>query len=141
MDTIIAIKSLANIYISFQVPSITVFYIAHANNKFQLPWTDWAAHISSGLIAVLCFLHWRKGSDLWVKISPYIFMATLVLIYLIVPLMVAGDCLYWCMHVSTQYMQTYNVFLVSVFLNKVPEFYHAIWKTACFEALYFMKVK
>ena len=78
---------------------------------------------------------------MWVKYSPYLFMGILVLVYILFPIYVFLDSFLWLFYTKTAYLQTYNVYLMSISMNKLIEFYHAVWKTAVFEARYYMQVK
>jgi hypothetical protein len=93
IDTIIAIQEVANAFNACWVPffmSIFNYMLKYYNLDpvlvFQLSMIMISNSISAPCITILVFIHWKKGPEWWLKISPKIYFTFLILIFMILPL-------------------------------------------------------
>lgn len=66
-DTILALKMLINIYMSFQVPCIITTYLARLNIHFDFWWINLGTNLENLGILFVLFVHWRKGPECWLR--------------------------------------------------------------------------
>lgn len=93
VDTIIAIQEVVNAFNAQVIPLIVscfLFFQSNDTNSGQLFW-QLELILFSNIIAAFCitfliFVHWKKGSEMWLKISYIVFYVLLLTNYVILPM-------------------------------------------------------
>lgn len=82
--------------------------------------------LGAAAIFVLVFIHWKKGADWWLKISPYLFGSLLFFVFLIMPLanIIVAVILIITPNISllNQMIESYVVFFLVLYSIRVIEF-------------------
>ena len=149
IDTIIAIQEVANAFNSMWVPtiiSIVLYYQKDGSNQsplfFQLTVIVVSNVLGAPAIFVLVFIHWKKGSVWYQKISPYIFGSLLFFVFLLMPLLniIIAVILIIDPNISllNQQIESYVVFFLVLYSIRVIEFFTWVRKSVFDDARTFL---
>lgn len=94
--------------------------------------------ISTLCITFLIFVSWKKGSEKWLKISPYIFFFMLITNYLILPIINIFVALYLIIDPKVDLkniaVESYVVFFLVVSTGRVLDYITLIRRTVVLDA-------
>lgn len=89
--------------------------------------------LGAAAMFVLVFVHWKKGSELWLRISPYIFGTLLIFAFVIMPFFNVALSVYLIIDSSIalvdQQIESYVVFFQFLYLIRIFEFFTWIRKS------------
>lgn len=93
----------------------------------------------------LIFVHWKKGTPTWTKISPYIFFLVLIMNYIIVPGLNIVLSIYLFISPSytltEQTSESFVVFFFTVCLMRVIEYFTLVRRSVVLDARIFLENK
>lgn len=80
--------------------------------------------LSAIFIVIMIFVHWKKGSPKWTKVSPYIFLTLLILDFFVLPTLVVLWTVIGSLILleSDSYTYTYIFFFTSMNFWRLVEF-------------------
>ena len=95
--------------------------------------------ISALMVWFMIFIHWKKGSTRWQRISPYIFFIFFYSSYLVIPVVNIAVFLYYVLGPSTfnvrdQPITSYMICFMVLYTFRLAEFYIWIRKTVIDDA-------
>lgn len=94
--------------------------------------------VSAYCIAFLVFVHWKKGSPCWVKISPFFFYTILMMNYLLIPMGNVVLSIYlMCdpsLDLELQTSESFVVFFFVVCLMRLVEYFTLIRRSVLLDA-------
>lgn len=83
--------------------------------------------ISAPCIAILVFIHWKKGPEWWLKISPKIYFCFLITIFIILPIFNVGLAIIFFIvpsfNLTDQPIESFCVLFFVLYLIRIAEFF------------------
>lgn len=127
--------------------SVFTFFWKNGSNQsdlyFQLIVIVLSNIISAPCIFVLIFVHWKKGPEWWLKISPTIFFILLFAAFLILPaLNVIISIVFICdpkYDIRAQPIESYVVFFMVLYMIRIIEFFTWIRKSIFDDAMIYLQ--
>lgn len=101
--------------------------------------------LSSIAIAFLIFVHWRKGSDWWLKVSLPIFVFVLKLCFLIIPLINVVVTITLIIDPQLNLLNmpktSWVIFNNTLYLNRIFDYLFSIRKSVMDDARYYIQLQ
>ena len=151
VDTVIASQEVVNAFNAQFVPFFVnnFFYIVPTGNNgaLQAQLTIILLSNSTSLCAIifLIFVPWKKGPELYLKISPLIFFFMMYLNYLILPVFNIGLSIYFTVNpaydLKQMPLESWVVFFTIVCFSRLIEYYASLKKLVMDDARIYMQTR
>ena len=137
-----AIKQCMNLFISFLVQFSVICksnHIAYNKGYGQTPTVAILCLICTLLALFGIFVHWRKGSNFWIKIAPKIYLSLLIAVFFLIPVVCVVILLKKYYTIGNYDWNHCTIsFMVTSFVLRPLEFYFILWRTAVYEARFYI---
>lgn len=94
MDSITAIKEIVQQFNSQWIPFLVVNFVILPEYTWYIALIQWINLISAVIASILVFLHWKKGPKWWTNAAPKIYLVSLILMYIVFPLLCIISAVY-----------------------------------------------
>ena len=145
VDTIVAQQDVANTFNEILIPLTANFVLNFIFPTIPLFIIFCTQFLSIILVIFLTFVHWKKGSKCWLRISPILFFVFLIALYIILPAIalccVAYSCITKKLVEEFEFIYIFLVFLAVINIMRIVQFASNIRKTILLESRIYLQCK